>query len=137
MLMLAPGAYGGLEHRASTALSDNPFAFATRKEYEELLELLSHEYFHCGTCKRIRPRALGPSTTPRETYTAAVGRRGGDQLLRSLHAAPRRLQPAKRYLEKLAEEWGAAAGTPGRKRQSLEESSFDAWIKLYRPDENT
>jgi predicted metalloprotease with PDZ domain len=47
------------------------------------------------------------------------------------------LQKPEKYLEKLAEELGKIAGIPGRKRQSLEESSFDAWIKLYRPDENS
>jgi predicted metalloprotease with PDZ domain len=47
------------------------------------------------------------------------------------------LVPAKRYLAKLAEEWGKLQATPGRFKQSLEESSFDAWIKLYRPDENS
>jgi predicted metalloprotease with PDZ domain len=47
------------------------------------------------------------------------------------------LQSPKRYLEKLGEELGKIASIPGRFRQSLEESSFDAWIKLYRPDENT
>jgi predicted metalloprotease with PDZ domain len=47
------------------------------------------------------------------------------------------LQPTRRYLEKLASEWGKLVGTPGRAKQSLEESSFDAWIKLYRPDENS
>src|SRR5207253_6130788 len=47
------------------------------------------------------------------------------------------LQPPKRYLDKLGEELGKIAGIPGRFRQSLEESSFDAWIKLYRPDENS
>src|SRR6185503_19197746 len=47
------------------------------------------------------------------------------------------LQPPSRYLEKLGEELSKIAALPGRFRQSLEESSFDAWIKLYRPDENS
>jgi predicted metalloprotease with PDZ domain len=47
------------------------------------------------------------------------------------------LVSGKRYLEKLAEEWGQLLAVPGRQRQSVEESSFDAWIKLYRPDENS
>ena len=47
------------------------------------------------------------------------------------------IQKPDKYLEKIAEELGKIAGIPGRRRQSLEESSFDAWIKLYRPDENS
>ena len=47
------------------------------------------------------------------------------------------LQTPERYLEKLGEELAKIAAIPGRNRQSLEESSFDAWIKLYRPDENS
>src|SRR5258706_2950061 len=47
------------------------------------------------------------------------------------------LQPPDRYLEKLGDELTKIAAIPGRRLQSLEESGFDAWIKLYRPDENT
>ena len=137
-LMLAPGAYGGLEHRASTALLSSPFAFSTRKKYEELLELVSHEYFHLWNVKRIRPRALGPFDYTRENYTRALWVMEGVTSYYDRHTLRRTgLQPAKRYLEKLAQEWGKLVATPGRFKQSLEESSFDAWVKLYRPDENS
>jgi predicted metalloprotease with PDZ domain len=138
MLMLAPGAYGGLEHRASTALLSTPFAFATRKKYEELLELVSHEYFHLWNVKRIRPRALGPFDYTRENYTRALWvMEGITSYVDRYTLRQTGLMPAKRYLGKLAEEWGKLQAIPGRFKQSLEESSFDAWIKLYRPDENS
>jgi len=138
LLMLAPGAYGGLEHRASTALLSTPFAFSTRKKYEELLELISHEYFHLWNVKRIRPRALGPFDYTREAYTRALWVMEGITSYYDRYTLRRAgLQPTKRYLEKLASEWGKLVATPGRFKQSLEESSFDAWIKLYRPDENS
>jgi predicted metalloprotease with PDZ domain len=137
-LMLAPGAYGGLEHRASTALLSSPFAFSTRKRYEELLELVSHEYFHLWNVKRIRPRALGPFDYTRENYTRALWIMEGVTSYYDRYTLRRTgLQPARRYLEKLAQEWGKLVATPGRFKQSLEESSFDAWVKLYRPDENS
>jgi predicted metalloprotease with PDZ domain len=137
-LMLAPGAYGGLEHRASTALLSSPYAFSTRKKYEELLELISHEYFHLWNVKRIRPRALGPFDYTRENYTRALWIMEGVTSYYDRYTLRRTgLQPAKRYLEKLAGEWAKLLATPGRFQQSLEESSFDAWVKLYRPDENS
>src|SRR5215470_4455254 len=136
--MLAPGAYGGLEHKASTALLSSPFAFATRKKYDELLELVSHEFFHLWNVKRIRPRALGPFDYSRENYTRSLWVCEGITSYYDRHTLRRaRLQPVARYLDKLAEEWGSLLAVPGRAKQSLEEASFDAWIKHYKPDENT
>jgi predicted metalloprotease with PDZ domain len=138
MLMLAPAAYGGLEHRNSTALLSTPFAFTTRKKYEDLLELISHEFFHLWNVKRIRPRALGPFDYTRENYTRALWIMEGVTSYYDRWTLRRAgLQPVKRYLEKLTEEWHKLLSTPGRHKQSLEESSFDAWVKLYRPDENS
>ena len=138
LLMLAPGSFGGLEHRASSALLASPFAFSTRRAYEELLELVSHEYFHLWNVKRIRPRALGPFDYSRENYTRALWVMEGVTSYYDRHVLRRAgLVPIARYLEKLADEWGKLLAVPGRLRQSLEEASFDAWIKHYRPDEHT
>ena len=60
LLMLAPGAYGGLEHRASSANLSGPGAMATDKDYGDLVELLSHELFHAWNGKRMAPAALVP-----------------------------------------------------------------------------
>jgi predicted metalloprotease with PDZ domain len=138
MLMLVPNAHGGLEHKSSSACLGSSYAFSARKRYEELLELLSHEYFHLWNVKRIRPRALGPFDYTRENYTRSLWVCEGLTSYYDRYMVRRTgLQPASRYLEKLAEEWGRLLDTPGRKRQSLLESSFDAWIKLYKPDEST
>jgi predicted metalloprotease with PDZ domain len=138
LLMLAPSAYGGLEHKASAALLSSPFALSSRKRYEELLELISHEYFHLWNVKRIHPTALGPFAYDREAYTRSLWVMEGLTSYYDRYTLRRtNLQSAKRYLEKLAEEWGKLLAIPGRARQSIEESSFDAWIKLYRPDENS
>ncbi len=138
ILMLSPGAYGGLEHARSTALLSSPFAFGTRKKYEELLELASHEHFHLWNVKRIHPRALGPFDYARETYTRALWVVEGLTSYYDGYTVRRaRLMSARRYLEKIADEWDKLLAIPGRRKQSIEESSFDAWIKLYRPDENS
>ncbi|MBI4508012.1 MAG: M61 family metallopeptidase [Deltaproteobacteria bacterium] len=138
LLLLSPGAYGGLEHKRSTALLASPFAFASRKQYEELLELISHEYFHLWNVKRIRPSVLGPFAYDREAYTRSLWvMEGVTSTYDRLTLRRAGVLPAKRFFEKLCEEWSKLLAIPGRKKQSLEESSLDAWIKLYRPDENS
>jgi predicted metalloprotease with PDZ domain len=138
LMMLAPNQYGGLEHRKSCALLSSPFTFHPRKKYEELLELVSHEFFHLWNVKRIHPEALGPFDYAREAYTRCLWVMEGITSYYDRHLLVRAgLQTPERYLEKLAEELSKIAAIPGRRRQSLEESSFDAWIKLYRPDENS
>jgi len=138
ILMLAPNQYGGLEHKKSCALLTSPFTFHPRKKYEELLELVSHEFFHLWNVKRIHPTALGPFDYQREAYTRSLWVMEGVTSYYDRYLLVRAgLQKPDKYLEKLAEELGKILSIPGRKRQSLEESSFDAWIKLYRPDENT
>jgi predicted metalloprotease with PDZ domain len=138
LLHLVPGGYGGLEHKNSCALIATPFAFSSEKKYQDLLELISHEFFHLWNGKRIRPAALGPFDYERECHTRSLWVVEGvtsyyDRLF--LRRAGR--ITAARYLEKLGEDLTRLHKIPGRFRQSLEESSWDAWIKLYRPDENT
>ncbi len=138
LLMLAPNQYGGLEHARSCALLSSPFTFHPRKKYEEFLELVAHEFFHLWNVKRIHPEALGPFDYQREAYTRSLWVMEGVTSYYDRHLLVRAgLQKPDKYLDKLAEELGKIAAIPGRKRQSLEESSFDAWIKLYRPDENS
>jgi predicted metalloprotease with PDZ domain len=138
LLMLAPNQYGGLEHARSCALLTSPFTFHPRKKYEEFLELVSHEFFHLWNVKRIHPEALGPFDYQREAYTRSLWVMEGVTSYYDRYLLVRAgLQKPDKYLDKLAEELGKIASIPGRKRQSLEESSFDAWIKLYRPDENS
>ncbi len=138
ILLTAANQYGGLEHARSCALLTSPFTFQPRKKYEEFLELVSHEFFHLWNVKRIHPEALGPFDYQRENYTRSLWVMEGVTSYYDRYLLVRAgLQPPKRYLEKLGEELGKIAAIPGRFRQSLEESSFDAWIKLYRPDENS
>ncbi|MEO6950811.1 MAG: PDZ domain-containing protein [Polyangia bacterium] len=138
ILLSSPGGYGGLEHRKSSTLLTSPFAFSPRKKYEEFLELVAHEFFHLWNVKRIHPTALGPFDYQREAYTRSLWVMEGitsyyDRLL-LVRAG---LKKPRAYLKTIADELGKIAEIPGRLRQSLEEASFDAWIKFYRPDENS
>ena len=137
LLMLTHEGYGGLEHRASSVNLYNPHFAATRKSYEGLLELLSHELFHAWNGKRIAPKPLLEFDYTREAYTPCLWVMEGvtshyDRF--ALRSSAR--ITAKSYLEKVLDDIARLQATPGRARQSLEQSSFDAWIKLYKPDES-
>lgn len=137
VLMLSHEAYGGLEHRASSINLHQPQCLATRKAYEGLVELLSHELFHAWNGKRIAPPALFDFDYSREAYTRCLWVMEGltshfDRwALRSAGVIT-----AKSFAEKVLDDWSRLLAIPGRTRHSLEDSSFDAWIKLYKPDES-
>lgn len=137
VLMLAHEAYGGLEHRSSSINLYHPHFAASRKAYEGLLELLSHELFHAWNGKRIAPKPLYDFDYTREAYTPCLWVMEGltshyDRF--ALRTSGR--ITAKSFLDKVLDDWARLMATPGRAKQSLEESSFDAWIKLYKPDES-
>jgi len=137
VLMLSHDAYGGLEHRASSVNLYNPHFAATRKSYEGLLELLSHELFHAWNGKRIAPAPLLDFDYASEAYTPCLWVMEGVTSHYDRYALRSSgLIASKSYLDKVLDDWARLQATPGRARQSLEQSSFDAWIKLYKPDES-
>jgi predicted metalloprotease with PDZ domain len=144
MLNAVEDGYGGLEHRASTAL------IAARRHlprrgmaeasdgYVTLLGLISHEYFHTWNVKRMKPRDFEPLDLDRENPTRLLWFFEGftsyyDDLL--LLRAGR--IDAARYLKLLGKTLAGVLATPGRHLHSVAYASFDAWIKYYRGDENT
>jgi predicted metalloprotease with PDZ domain len=136
--------YGGLEHRDSSALicarDDLPSVGETKlsKGYRSFLGLCSHEYFHLWNVKRIRPEALAESDLSREAYTEDLwAYEGVTSYYDELVLVRAGLVEVNGYCELLAEAATRLWRTPGRLRQSLAASSFDAWTKFYRPDENT
>ena len=137
ILHLLPGGSGGLEHRDSTVLVADRFAFRG-PAYESFLGLVAHELFHAWNGKRIRPAVLGPFDYVRESYTRELWVVEGittyytDLVLRRAG-----IITPQRYLEKVAEQVARLATIPGRMVQPLEDASFDAWIKFYRPDANS
>jgi predicted metalloprotease with PDZ domain len=138
LLHFSPRARGGLEHLSSASLVANPNAFATRSGYLDLLSLVAHELFHAWNVKRIRPQGLFPYRYQEENYTRLLWWFEGATSYydwRALRVS--KLCTVEEYLDHLAGEILAIDRVHGRLVQSLEEASFDAWIKLYRPDENT
>ncbi|CAM3691972.1 M61 family metallopeptidase [Polynucleobacter arcticus] len=136
--------YGGLEHRNSTALlcrrDQLPQMNTPLDEtaYREFLGLCSHEYFHAWLIKRIQPKAFQPYQLDRRNHTQLLWLFEGFtsyyddlQLLRS------KCVDLKTYLKLVANNWNGVLRGPGRLKQSLADSSFDAWTKYYQADENT
>jgi predicted metalloprotease with PDZ domain len=138
---------GGLEHRNSVCMMTSRWTMRSRRAYVGWLSLVSHEFFHVWNVKRLRPVELGPFDYETENPTTSLWFAEGfteyyAHLL--LHRAG--LTTREEYL---AGSNGAAGHdglsgairslqtTPGRLAMSMQQASFDAWIKLYRPDENT
>jgi predicted metalloprotease with PDZ domain len=137
ILHLRSGAGGGLEHKNSTALGFSPYGFRKDESYQGFLTLIAHEFFHLWNVKRIKPDALGPFDYGRENYTRLLWvAEGITSYYGGLHVRRAGLMSADDYLKSLARSMASLDQTPGRKEMSLEEASFDAWIKYYRPDEN-
>jgi predicted metalloprotease with PDZ domain len=144
MLNAVDEGYGGLEHRNSTALicsrRDLPRVgeHKTGEGYTTLMGLISHEYFHTWNVKQLRPDAFTRYDYTRENYTTLLWFFEGftsyydDLLLRRAG-----LIDDATYLKLLAKTINLVGQTPGRHVQSVAQSSFDAWVKYYRQDENT
>jgi len=134
----APNMFGGLEHKNSTALHFCSQRFADRKSYVMWLSLVAHEYFHTWNVKRIRPIELGPFDYLNEAYTKMHWLTEGlTSFMDELFVYRSGLCSLEEYLEMQKTNLQRYFATPGRRFHTLEDSSFLAWIKLYRPDENS
>ncbi len=129
---------GGLEHLNSTALQWDKFGFEPESRYDSFLGLVAHEYFHLWNVKRIRPDALGPFDYENENYTRLLWvAEGATSYYESLLMRRAGLRTDKQVLSGWASNIAGVQRRPGRFETSLEDASFDAWIKYYRQDENS
>lgn len=128
---------GGLEHLNSTALQYDRFGFRPESRYKGFLGLAAHEYFHAFNVKRIRPDALGPFDYENENYTKLLWvAEGGTEYYSNILLRRAGLITPQEYFEGRANGIEQLLSQPGRFETSVEEASFDAWIKYYRQDEN-
>jgi predicted metalloprotease with PDZ domain len=135
---LADRRRGGLEHAASTTLQVSRHGFFPRRQYEETLGLLAHEFFHVWNVKRLRPAAFVPLDYGREQYTRLLWWfEGATSYYEQVALARAGILSPGRWLEALGQGLTTLARTPGAAKMSLEEASLLAWVKHYRPDENT
>ena len=135
--------YGGLEHRASTALicarADLPVKGQAEMSegYRGFLGLCSHEYFHTWNVKRIKPAVFAPYALERESYTPLLWLfEGFTSYYDDLILLRSGVIDEAAYMKLLAKTVNGVMRGAGRLKQSVAESSFDAWTKYYRQDEN-
>lgn len=136
-LNLATETGGGLEHDNSCVLMTGRWSQRQRTKYADWLSLVSHEFFHAWNVRRLRPKVLKQYDYNNEQYFHELWvAEGITSYYDELFVARSGLCKPKEYLEKLGKNIAAVQNAPGRLSQSLTDSSFDAWIKYYRPDEN-
>jgi predicted metalloprotease with PDZ domain len=129
---------GGIEHLNSTSLGFQRNGFATARGWRSFYGLVAHEFFHLWNVKRIRPDALGPFDYTKENYTRSLWvAEGVTSYYGDLMVRRAGLTSDREYLDGLARDIEDYQSTPGRLQMSAEEASFNAWIKEYRPDENS
>ena len=135
--------YGGLEHGSSCSLlckrDDLPLQGEEKMTdgYRRFLGLCSHEYFHLWNVKRIQPKRLKHADLSRETHTELLWAfEGITSYYDELALVRSGVIDTGSYLELLARTITRVMRGSGRLKQSVAESSFDAWTKFYKQDEN-
>lgn len=138
VLTMVVDAGGGLEHKNSCLVMAGRFTTRTRRAYLGYLSLVAHEHFHVWNIKRLRPIELGPFNYETENYTRALWMAEGfTEYYAGLLVKRPGLCTRDEFFEELSSHIEAVQTTPGRLVTSAAMSSFDTWIKQYRPDENT
>lgn len=138
ILHISGQGFGGLEHKFSCTLNYPRFGFKNKEKRDRFMQLVAHEFFHLWNVKRIRPKALEVFNYEQENYTPSLwfceGTTSYYDLLIPLQAG---VYDVKTFLQGLGKEVTLLLTTRGRKIQPVSESSWDAWIKLYRRDANS
>ena len=127
-----------LEHRNSTVILTPRDSTNIRESYVRWLSTAAHEYFHAWNVKRLRPIELGPFDYENEVYTEGLWfAEGVTDYYADLLLARSGVITPEEHLALLSAQIRSLQTTPGRLEQSLTRASLDAWIKYYRPDENS
>ena len=145
MTMATANSYGGLEHPNSTSLisprEDLPKANEPEEpseDYQRFLGLCSHEYFHSWLVKFIRPENFVNYDLNKEGYTSLLWIfEGFTSYYDDLILLRSGVISQASYIKLLKTQIDRYLQNPGRFVQSVSESSFDAWVKFYRQDENS
>jgi len=129
---------GGLEHLNSTVLGAAHDQYSSETGYVNFLKLVAHEYHHLWNVKRLRPVALGPFDYDNENYTTNLWIAEGFTAYYENKVMLRAgFTPADQFASELTTAIATVENTPGTRVQSAALASYDAWIKYYRPNENS
>ena len=136
LFTFTPGQRGGLEHRDCTSLISDSHALDRPEGYYALYQLVAHEFFHAWNVKRLHDPILGPFDYSRENPTKLLWfHEGLTSYMEHVIVLRAGVVPWSHTAKELARCWSEQVQRPGRLEQSLEESSWDAWIRLYKPHE--
>ncbi len=138
LLHLSSQGYGGLEHKDSCSLNYPRFGLRDKDKYNRFMQLVAHEFFHLWNVKRIRPKALEVFDYGQENYTESLWFCEGTTSYYDMVIPWRAgIFDGKSFFNALSKDITRLQLTPGRQVQPVSESSWDAWIKLYRRDSNS
>ena len=130
--------HGGLEHTDSTTLLGARTDLRGGRDYREFVSLAAHEHFHVWNVKRMRPAEFWDYDYENENHTQMLWlAEGFTAYYDDLICRRADVHSVQEYLDTLSRTFTNLFSAPGRHGYSLSDSSFDAWIRLYRPDENT
>ena len=136
LFTFAPRLRGGLEHRDCTSLIADSHAFDKPEGYHALYQLVAHEFFHAWNVKRLHDPVLGPFDYGRENPTKALWfHEGLTSYMEHVIVLRAGVVPWSHAARELTRCWSEQVQRPGRLEQSLEESSWDAWIRHYKQHE--
>jgi len=132
-----PVGSGGLEHRASVTMDIAGLSFEDEAGYKRFADLAAHEFFHAWNVKRIRDAALNRFDYTQENYTRLLWLfEGFTDYLAHIIMLRAGVTSDRDFYRMIAEDWPRYATRPGRNETPLDELSFEAWIKQYKPSEN-
>ena len=138
LLTFSPKGGGGLEHKTSTSLLSDSFKYDKAEGYHGLFELVAHEFFHVWNVKHMHDPVLGPFDYAQENYTRMLWfHEGFTSYMEHVLAVRSGAVPWSFVARNLGTVWTQQLQRPGWAEQSLEQSSFDAWIGQYKPHEFT
>ncbi len=138
LCMFTDAGRGGLEHSACSALLAPRTTFKPGKNYRDFLALVAHEFFHVWNVKRMRPAEIWEFDYERENYTQLLWlAEGFTAYYENLICLRAGVFNQQNFLDSLTGSILNMHRNPGRMVLSLAQSSFDAWVRLYQPDENT
>ena len=129
---------GGLEHLNSTVLGASRNQYTTERGYNGFLELVAHEYHHLWNVKRLRPIALGPFDYDNENYTTNLWiAEGFTAYYENKFMLRAGFINSDNFVTRMGDAVAGVENTIGARVQSASAASYDAWIKQYRPNENS
>jgi len=133
----SPQSGGGTEHINSTVLGAKRSAFETESGYSSFLRLVSHEFFHTWNVKQLKPKGLTPYNYTKENYTSELWiAEGGTSYYDGLNVLRTRQYDLEEFYKEIITAVDDDRRRPGNRLQSIADSSFDAWIKFWKPTQN-